>query len=170
MKQKYTNQGYTIVEALTYITIVIIVAYSTSHTMIFVSQSLQREQQKVKHLYQQLMALDLITFDIWHAPSSVEQWYQLASSEIIWHMPTYDIGWCIKNNKLIRRKGTFDNTLRTWITRKSSVVCNNINHLKFEHTVTHDHVQSIHVMLISKDSINDVQRMVYLRNRVIYEN
>ena len=122
--------------------------------------------KKLQTTIDQHCACDVLIHDIRQAPSAEQQWKQINKDTLIWNTPDYDIGWYVKNNKLMRTQGIYNQAFQTWTKKQSSVAVHNIKQIVFDVSPQQKHVQSVtYNLVLSNDK--QIKRTVYLNNKVL---
>lgn len=171
---KYMVSGFSLIEAIVYIALSILIASLLFTTALQFHTSLKR-LQKNAHAYAALQAAgDLLARDIQMAPADTAQWKKTNATELIWHIGKIDRGWRLHNGRLERAQGRYNAASGRWIKSTKGLAVDNVRQGVFETHVrlgTGDkkYIAMIGITLRSKhlSDKNLVHKSVCPRNRKI---
>ncbi|KKP35438.1 MAG: hypothetical protein UR26_C0005G0052 [candidate division TM6 bacterium GW2011_GWF2_32_72] len=118
-----------------------------------------------------LTAITVLERDLYAAPFEISQWSQQSSGEYVFKLKDVDICWEKQGDSVFRIYGQFDRKNHKWLKRKRDPIMNNVESFllnidKQEDPLFVEIVKSVNFKIKSKNM--DIDRLVALRNRIIY--
>lgn len=113
-------------------------------------------------------AFDALSKEIRSASPLRKNWKQISPTALIWPLKgkeKKDRGWALKNNKLMRIEGVYQQSTDQWTKKQSSSVAH-ITELRFL-TIGDESISHIEASL--SDGITTIREVIALHNRDIHE-
>lgn len=127
----YVKKGFSLIECMVYLSLLTVLV-----PMVFVwlssfsSSALKQNQlHTVIDLY---LARDFIVQDIQKGSADIRQWKLTRTNYLIWNMGNDDIGWELRDNKLYRYSGQYDQKKDQWNVKSKSVIAQGITRFSTE--------------------------------------
>jgi len=105
------------------------------------------------------IGLDLITRDLYKLSSVTGAIKKISAYNLIFSSDNTDIGWELKNSKLLRTEGKYINNI--WHNKTESTVMDNVKTLQFDIKQIANQISSISVTL------NSFKKTIAVRNKEI---
>lgn len=120
---KYTVLGFSIIEFLLYLVIVSSIILLITRFACFSVQGLQLHNQRNQSIASLAAAVDFMLSYVCTAPGSLDRWKERGPSVIVYNATdSYDYGFLVENNCLMRYQGLYNSITRNWSIINKSVI------------------------------------------------
>jgi len=160
------KSGSTLIEMMIYLTLFSLLIALIVPYVIHSHIQLIKWDNKLQKMVDHFCMSDVLMHDLRSAPSEKKQWKYISDTMLIWHMQDEDIGWLVKDSKLIRVQGKYSQALDRWTKRQSNVVLHNVHKLLFTLHKSSTYIQNVSYRIVLSDQ-KTLKRTIYLNNRML---
>lgn len=171
MKSSENNNdcGFSLVEVMIYITLLGLMAGLVMTGTVSMLALLQKQYRKLAIQESVWAAHDVLSRDVYAAPYGMKQWKCITSNACVWADHGHDLGVMVEKNTLYRVVGLFDFDKQTWIKKRRTVLCNNVEHFSLVPHKAGTKIIGLTIMITARqnESYYSMERMLTLRKRVV---
>ncbi|MBT3456178.1 hypothetical protein HN446_03885 [bacterium] len=160
------KQGFSLIEAICYVALSAILS---SLLFRFVAKNhidLTGNTKQCQLFIVANNACDSFARDIFQAPANIKKWKEMKDNFLVWRAKDVDIGFYMKDKKLIRVSGNYNISTNKWSKASRSCIFGSLDALRFEYKINPagDCITSVEICInYEKESI---VRNVFLKNEV----
>jgi len=159
---QHSRRGFSLIECMVYCVALGILMVCCFNGVLVVYMNLAAAGNRAMCSTGLYGAHDQLVHDIRLAPAERAAWKKIEKQELVWRGKKEDMGWSVKDDRLLRLTGQYHAENNKWHKKVTSVVLTSVKSVAFAVQADADWVQAIRVILQKKS--DSVASMVVLRN------